>query len=78
MPYYTNTVLTTSTATTTNNLIYDGSYYYSDPLYVQPQTFRYEPAYKVPPEILAEGAAIPENDMAWLKRRVSEISWVPA
>jgi len=70
-----STMITTSTATT-NNLWYStGSpvYYSEDPL-----TFRYEPAYKVPPEILAEGSARPENDMAWLKRRVAEISWKPA
>jgi hypothetical protein len=72
MPYYTNTVLTTSTATTTNNLVW-GNNWYSDPL-----TFRYEPSYKVPPEVWAEGAPKPENDMAWLKRRVDEIRWVPA
>lgn len=76
MPLY-NTTLTTSTATTTNNLLWNGSYYWSDPL-----TFRYEPAYMVPPEIranpVAEGAALPETDLAWLKRRVDEISWRPA
>jgi hypothetical protein len=72
-----NTVLTTSTATTTNNLWYSNgsAYYYSDPLYTQPQTFRYEPVYVDP---VAEGAAIPENDLAWLRRRVDEIRWVPA
>lgn len=71
-----STVLSTSTATTTNNLWYTTSspaVYYNDPL-----VFRYEPAYKVPPEILANEGAKPEAELAWLERRVAEICWDPA
>lgn len=71
-----NSVLSTSTATTTNNLWYTTSspaVYYNDPL-----VFRYEPAYKVPTEILATMGAAPENDLAWLQRRVDEMCWTPA
>jgi len=69
--------------TTTNTAITTSGWYYSDPLYAKPQTFRFEPVYQMPDSAyrltpVAEAAPIPENDMAWLKRRVDEISWVPA
>jgi len=53
---------TTSTATT----VWQQAVAYRDPLW------------DLQRQANLEGAAIPENDMAWLKRRVREISWVPA
>jgi len=64
-----NNVYTTSTATTTN-ILYNG--------WTQPVVTYRDPLWDLQRQARVEGAAIPENDMAWLKRRVDEISWVPA
>jgi len=47
------------------------------PPYQQAVAYR-DPLWDLQRQANLEGAAIPENDMAWLKRRVDEISWVPA
>jgi hypothetical protein len=75
--YVTNTSLwTTSTTTTTN--IYDVVY---PDGFGNNHNFVYRPSQTVPtPPFwpVAEGAAIPEGDLEWLKRRVNEMSWIPA
>jgi len=66
---------TTSTATTTTaDYVYN--HVWMDPTltYSVPKVWK-SPALQ---QQLVEAAPIPENDMAWLKRRVAEISWVPA
>ena len=73
--YTTSTATTTTLYNTTANILYNhawsqASVVYRAPVYPALPTAKWDP--------VAEGAAIPENDMAWLRRRVREISWVPA
>lgn len=85
MSDYQNTIYfnSTSSATTTANILYSGATMWSDPLtYRAVQTVDGMKAvpYKSP-EIqrgLVEGAARPEDPLAWLKRRVNEVCWTPA
>jgi hypothetical protein len=72
MYYYT----TSTNTTVTNSNVY---YPYPTSVAVSPTVYRAsDPLWDLQRQANLEGAAIPENDMAWLKRRVSEISWVPA
>ena len=63
---------TNNSTTTTSNILYNG---WTDPL-----TYSVPKVWKAPvlQQQLVEGGAIPESDLAWLKRRVDEIRWVPA
>lgn len=70
--YYTTS---NTAATMTNTILYSGGYT-ANPWW-QPTVYVQSPSVVLGPPI-AEAAAIPETDMAWLRRRVDEISWVPA
>lgn len=71
---------TLNTTTTNTNAIWTAPIYYSTSTIDYKVQFPYgsrssDPLWELPAQ---EAAPKPESDLAWLKRRVAEVSWTPA